>query len=87
MRNLAVCLQEGQQREEGLELGRRAMEMTKDVLGEDHPDTIIAMANHAMGYYRQGETDKAEMLMNDVAHRSRVKLGDDHSSTLITKYN
>jgi hypothetical protein len=58
------------------------MEARSRVLGEEHPDTIIAMANLGVTYSMQGKEDKAEELKVKVLEASRRVLGEEHPDTI-----
>jgi hypothetical protein len=58
------------------------MEASSRVLGEEHPDTLSAMASLAATYRKQGRWQEAEELFVKVIEtRSRV-LGEEHPNTL-----
>ena len=54
------------------------MEKTKQVLGDDHPDTLTSMANLACTYRNQGRWKEAETLDVVVMEKRKQVLGDDH---------
>nr|BEK63615.1 FxSxx-COOH system tetratricopeptide repeat protein [Kitasatospora purpeofusca] len=57
------------------------------ILGDDHPDTLIARGNLASAYWQAGRTGEAIVLEERVtADRERL-LGDDHPNTLIARGN
>jgi hypothetical protein len=63
------------------------MEASSRVLGEEHPDTLSAMANLAATYRNQGRSKDAEELEVKVMEaRSRV-LGEEHPHTLTAMAN
>jgi hypothetical protein len=45
------------------------MDMTKKLLGADHPDTLHSMANLACTYRNQGRWNEAEQLELEVTNR------------------
>ncbi|KAJ7892632.1 P-loop containing nucleoside triphosphate hydrolase protein [Mycena leptocephala] len=59
-------------------------EKQQRVLGNDHPDTLSAMANLASTYKSLVELPKAEELEVVVAEKKKRVLGDDHPDTLLT---
>ena len=60
-----------------------AVELRREVLGEDHPDTLTSMGNLALIYQRQGRWKEAEELeVRVMTIRARV-LGDEHPDTLM----
>jgi hypothetical protein len=63
------------------------LEMSKRVLGDEHPDTITRKANLASTYSDQGRWDEAEMLKLEVLETSKHVLGDEHPDTITHKAN
>jgi len=61
---------------------RRAMEIRRRVLGEDHLDTFGSMCDLAKVYMQQGRYDEAEALHNETLDAVRRVFGDDHPQTL-----
>ena len=51
------------------------MEKRKELLGEDHPDTLLSMGNLAMTYQKQGRLKDAEVL--ELAVMEKRALGID----------
>jgi len=67
---------------EAEELQVKVMEASSRALGEEHSDTLTAIANLAATYRKQGRTQKAEKLdVKVMKARSRV-LGEEHPETL-----
>src|SRR3954464_11961823 len=63
------------------------MEVHGRVLGPEHPDTLISMANLASTYRNQGRWKEAEELgMQVMEVHSRV-LGPEHPDTLANMHN
>ncbi|KAJ6570583.1 P-loop containing nucleoside triphosphate hydrolase protein [Mycena vulgaris] len=56
----------------------------KQLLGENHPDTLISMVNLAITYSRLGEHRKAEELTVIVLEERKQLLGDNYPDTLRT---
>jgi hypothetical protein len=57
----AACTYQGRWGEaEKLEV--LVLEKRREILGDDHPDTVRAMVNLAMTYHRLGQLNKAEEL-------------------------
>jgi hypothetical protein len=50
----------------------------KQVLGDDHPDTLSSMGNLASTYRNQGRWKDAEVLEVVVMEKRKQLLGDDH---------
>ena len=63
------------------------MEKRKQVLGDDHPDTLKSMANLASTYRNQGRWKEAETLQVVVMEKRKQVLGDDHPDTLTSMAN
>ncbi len=57
-------------------LYKQCYEMSKIVLGEDHPDLMMSMSNLALLYTHQGLFDKAKAMYEQSV------LGEDHPDTL-----
>ena len=64
-----------------------AVEVIEDVLGPDHPDTLIARDNLAGAYEDVGRFDEAIELLERVLVGSERVLGPDHPDTLMTRNN
>jgi hypothetical protein len=54
------------------------MEMSKRVLGDEHPDTLTSMGNLALTYSNQGRWKEAEELEVQVIETRKRVLGDEH---------
>ena len=63
------------------------LEKRKQLLGDDHPDTLASINNLAILYYNQGKYNEAEPLYKECLEKRKQKLGDDHSDTKETKKN
>ena len=63
------------------------MEKAKQVLGDDHPDTLTSIANLAFTYGHQGRWKEAETLDVVVMEKMKQVLGDDHPHTLTIMAN
>ncbi|KAJ7496391.1 hypothetical protein FB451DRAFT_1549555 [Mycena latifolia] len=59
----------------------------KQVLGEDHPDTLRTMYNLALAYFNLGQYKEAEKLRVTVMMKQKQVLGEDHPDTLLTMEN
>ncbi|MFE6084475.1 tetratricopeptide repeat protein [Streptomyces virginiae] len=71
-------------RDSARELLQDAYERGRNVLGEDHPDTIRLGHWPAVVLRETGRADRAEPLIADVHRRRRRGLGDTHLDTLRT---
>ena len=60
------------------------MEKRKQVLGDDHPDTLTSMENLASTYWNQGRWKEAEMLEMMVIEKTKqvLKILDDRMLVL-----
>ena len=66
---------------------RGALSVVEEVLGPDHPDTLVSRNNLASAYESAGRLGEAITLIEEVlADRVRV-LGEDHPDTLISRNN
>ncbi|KAF7343055.1 FabD/lysophospholipase-like protein [Mycena venus] len=61
-----------------------AFEKYKEILGEDHPDTLSAMGALAWTYNKLGQLDRAKELEVVVLEKQKRILGEDHLDTLTT---
>ncbi|WP_308406582.1 tetratricopeptide repeat protein [Streptomyces sp. AC555_RSS877] len=57
------------------------------LLGEDHPDTLIARGNLASSYWQAGRISEAIDLLERVVADNERLLGEDHPDTLIDRSN
>lgn len=64
----------------------KALEIRRDTLGEDHPDTLESIENLAMFLTEQGRLFEAEPLKRQVLEVRRRINGPDHPDTLATMY-
>ncbi|PZS16212.1 MAG: hypothetical protein DLM60_15765, partial [Pseudonocardiales bacterium] len=68
-------------------LFERAHQLRRDMLGEEHPDTLLSANNLALDLRHLGEYERARELDEDTLTRRRRMLGDDHPDTLRTANN
>jgi serine/threonine protein kinase len=66
---------------------KRALELRRDLLDPDHPDTLISRNNLAAAYLTAGRTAEAIALHETTLKLSESKLGTDHPDTLISRNN
>lgn len=59
-----------------------AVELSKEVLGSDHQNTLATMNNLALMYSAQGRWEKAEELLVQVVETTKTKLGAEHPDSL-----
>jgi tetratricopeptide (TPR) repeat protein len=64
-----------------------AIKLRTDVLGEEHPDTLLSIGNLASTYSNQGRWKEAEELGVDIMEISKRVLGEEHPDTLISMAN
>ncbi len=64
-----------------------AVEVIEDVLGTDHPDTLMVRNNLAFAYRSVGRFDEAIELYERVLADQKWVLGPDHPNTLTTRSN
>jgi tetratricopeptide (TPR) repeat protein len=64
-----------------------ALQLRQQLLGQDHPDTLISANNLALVLTALGEYTTARQLGEDILVRFRRVLGDDHHLTLISANN
>jgi Tetratricopeptide repeat/Domain of unknown function (DUF4062)/NB-ARC domain len=65
----------------------RAYQLHRDLLGEDHPETLHSATPFAAALFELGEHEQArELAENTLGHRRRV-LGEDHPETLVSANN
>ncbi|MDQ2880076.1 MAG: FxSxx-COOH system tetratricopeptide repeat protein [Actinomycetota bacterium] len=65
----------------------RAHQLYRDILGEDHPDTLRSANNLALDLRALGEYERARELHKDTLARRRRVLGEDHLDTLASANN
>ncbi|KAF8518814.1 hypothetical protein BU17DRAFT_90584 [Hysterangium stoloniferum] len=65
----------------------QVVENREQILGTEHPDTLVARGNLAMTYRRLGKWTDAEQLSVQVLEASEQILGNEHSGTLIVRAN
>ncbi|KAI1742224.1 hypothetical protein F4680DRAFT_464108 [Xylaria scruposa] len=61
-----------------------ALDINKEMLGPNHPDTLLSMDNLALTYQNQGRWKEAELLQVKVLDIYKATLGLDHHDTLLT---
>ncbi|KAJ7852998.1 hypothetical protein B0H13DRAFT_2284218 [Mycena leptocephala] len=70
------------QPKEAKELSLGILEKQKQILYDDHPDTLETMGNLALTYQKLGQFHTAEELAVVVLEKQKQVLGDDHPDTL-----
>ena len=69
--------------DEAVPLGVNSLAVSRRVLGEDHPNTLLRMQGLAGLYKRLGRYDEAEPLLVKALEVSRRVLGDEHPYSLL----
>ncbi|KAJ7921631.1 hypothetical protein B0H13DRAFT_2267779 [Mycena leptocephala] len=72
---------------EAKDLRKAVLDKQQQLLGDDHPDTLVAMGNLAATYQQLKEFTKAEELEVVVLEKRKQLLGDDHPDTLLAMGN
>jgi tetratricopeptide (TPR) repeat protein len=72
---------------EAEELKQDVLRLRKEILGERHPDNILASANLSVTYSQLGRHREAEQLARDVLTLRTQVLGETHPDTLSSLYN
>jgi tetratricopeptide (TPR) repeat protein len=65
-----------------LTLEQQTLDQRRRVLGEEHPDTLLSLANLGAYVSALGKFDEAEHIHRDVLEKSRRVRGNDHPETL-----
>src|SRR5208282_5284975 len=65
----------------------QAVDIHIEILGLDHPDTLITMNNLAETYCALAKTAEAAALLEEVLEKSKRILGEEHSNTLTIMNN
>jgi tetratricopeptide (TPR) repeat protein len=68
-------------------LQAETLQLHREVLGENHPNTLIALNNSALFFAEAGDTGRAVELFEEVLSKMRAKLTDTHQDTLISMGN
>ncbi|KAL2036638.1 hypothetical protein N7G274_010664 [Stereocaulon virgatum] len=83
----ALVFSEAGRWKEAEELRVQVVEITKRVLGQEHPETLTSMSNLASTYRNQGRWKEAEQLEVQVAEIRKRVLGQEHPETLTSMSN
>jgi tetratricopeptide (TPR) repeat protein len=73
--------------ETGIELMKEALEMTRDVHGDDHGMVARRMSDLALRYYGEQQVDKAVPLLREATERHATAYGQTHPQTLVMRNN
>jgi tetratricopeptide (TPR) repeat protein len=69
---------------EAEQLFQQVLELTKRLLGEDHPDVATSLSRLASLYYTQGRYGAAEPLYQQALELRKRLLGNEHPSVIIS---
>lgn len=78
------CLQSDGQYTEAEKLHRQALKMRMEVLGPEHPNTLISMSWIASALGSQGRYAEAEQMHRQTLELRKKVLGPEHPDTLIS---
>jgi tetratricopeptide (TPR) repeat protein len=87
MNNLAVTLRAQGDLNRARELREKVLEISRRVLGEEHPDTLRSMNNLAESLSAQGDLNRARELQEKVLEIRRRILGEKHPDTSNSEWN
>ncbi|KAF8182437.1 hypothetical protein K438DRAFT_1158751 [Mycena galopus ATCC 62051] len=78
---------EGGMYKQSEKLLKEVLEKQKQLLGDNHPNTLLTMGSLANRYKDQGEYQKAKELNIIVLEKQKQVLGENHPDTLLTMGN
>ena len=87
MTNLAINLRVLGEYEQARQLDEDALDRSRRILGENHPETLRVANNLAVDLQALRQTDAARLLNEDTLARRLRVLGEDHPDTLTSAYN
>jgi hypothetical protein len=68
-------------------MNRQTLARREQVLGPEHPDTLMSMSNLAEVLNRQGKYEEAESMNRQTLARQEKVLGPEHPDTLTSMSN
>jgi hypothetical protein len=71
--------------EEAADLEEKTLEISRRVLGTEHPDTLISRNNLAAIFAREGRTQEAIELFEETIELTIKVFGTEHPNTLICR--
>ncbi|KAI7968727.1 hypothetical protein EIK77_005743 [Talaromyces pinophilus] len=71
---------------ESATLAREVFEKKKEILGANHPQTLVSMNNLSWILRNKGDFVESELLVREALERKEKVLGEDHHDTLNCKY-
>ncbi|XXH05609.1 Purine-cytosine permease fcy21 [Hypoxylon texense] len=84
-KNLAYVLQRQGKYEEAAQLAKEALLATKNLLGEDHPETLEVLSNLALIMEKLDKWEDAECLTKEAWRKKEKYLGKDHPETITSR--
>ena len=81
LNNLAELYRSQGRYTEAEPLYREALDLRKQLLGDNHPDVAQSLNNLASLYYYQGRYEEAEPLYLEAINIFRERLGENHPHT------
>ncbi|PKY04544.1 violaceus kinesin [Aspergillus campestris IBT 28561] len=85
--NIGNCLSSDGRWKEAEELELQVLQLCKQVLGPEYPDTLMSMNDLATTYWNQGRWKEAEELEIQVLQLRKQALGLEHPDTLTSMNN
>ncbi|HTC43567.1 MAG TPA: toll/interleukin-1 receptor domain-containing protein [Steroidobacteraceae bacterium] len=82
--DLALLLQENDQRDEAEQLYLEALAMLHKLYGEKHASIAMELNNLALLYFTKGDLDRSESTYHDAYMMQRELLGENHSDVAFT---
>lgn len=70
-----------------LKLYQQVLDLKKNRLGDDHPDTLISLNNLAVGYIAASQPESAIPLLEESTKTHGKKYPRDHPASLLTRTN
>jgi eukaryotic-like serine/threonine-protein kinase len=84
MNNLAEVYRDENRYPEAEALQNQAPEISRRILGREHPETLTSINNLADVYAAEGKYTRAEVLFSQTLQIRRRALGPEHPDTLLT---
>ncbi|KAL4998871.1 hypothetical protein BDV10DRAFT_184773 [Aspergillus recurvatus] len=84
---VGTCLDSDGRYNEAEKLQVQIVKSRKQLLGLEHPATLISMGNLALTYWNQGRWKEAEELQIQIMESRKQVLGPEHPATLTSMHN